>query len=133
MIFSTKSTYGLRAMIYLAKQHKQGSIPLAAIAEHENISLKYLERLFSKLKKGNLIISEIGSAGGYKLAKRPAQINILEIIRALEGKLKAFHCTEKNGKVYCNSQCNCEVNLVLNKVEEAINKTLIDIKLSQLL
>jgi Rrf2 family protein len=133
MIFSTRSTYGLRAMINLAKQEKLGSVSLAVIAKEENISLKYLERLFASLKKAGLVKSEIGAGGGYKLIKSAKQVNVYDIIIALEGKLNAFHCTGKNGNIYCNSKCHCEVTNVLSRVEQAINSTLKDIKLSQLL
>lgn len=133
MIFSTRSTYGLRAMINLAKRQKQGSVPLAAIAQDENISLKYLERLFAGLKKGGLVKSEIGAAGGYKLAAPAGQINIYDIIMALEGELNAFHCTGKDKKIYCTDKCRCQVTNILSKVERAINSTLKGIKLGQLL
>ena len=87
MIFSTRSTYGLRAIINLAKREKFGSVSLAVIAKQENISLKYLERLFANLKKTGLIKAEIGANGGYLLAKSAKQINVYDIIKALEGKL----------------------------------------------
>src|SRR3989338_4808552 len=132
MIFSTRSTYGLRAMINLAKQEKLGSISLAVIAEQEKISLKYLERLFSSLKKAGLVRAIKGASGGYTLAKAAKQINIYDIIKALEGELNVFHCTGEDKKVYCNRLCKCEVTHVLLKVEQAINSTLKDIRLSQL-
>lgn len=133
MIFSTKSTYGLRAMINLAGRKSGESVSLAAIAKDEKISLKYLERLFSCLKKAGLVKSVKGASGGYKLAKSAKMINMHEIIMALEGSLSAFHCTSENAKIYCNKGCCCEVNKVLLKVELAINKALKNIKLSQLI
>lgn len=133
MIFSTRSSYGLRAMINLAKRQKSVSVSLAAIAQDESISLKYLERLFSRLKKASLVKSEIGAGGGYKLSKSASQITIYNIIKALEGKLNPFHCSEKNEKIFCSKSCRCEAAKVLVKVEQAINATLKDIKLSQLL
>jgi len=133
MIFSTRSTYGLRAMINLAKRTSEGSVSLAIIAKAENISLKYLERLFANLKKAGLVKSEIGAGGGYKLNRPARLVNVYDIIKALEGELNAFHCTGGNKKIYCGNQCKCEVNKVLEKVEQAINSTLRDIKLSQLL
>ncbi|MEI6596900.1 MAG: Rrf2 family transcriptional regulator [bacterium] len=133
MIFSTRSTYGLRAMINLAKRGKLESVSLAIIAKEENISLKYLERLFANLKKAGLVKAVKGALGGYLLAKSAKQINIYDIIIALEGKLNAFHCTGKKEKIYCTNKCHCEVTSVLSKVEQAINLTLKDIKLNQLL
>lgn len=121
-------------MINLAsKEKKIGSVSLAVIANEESISLKYLERLFASLKKAGLVKAVKGASGGYLLAKSAKQINIYNIIKALEGKLNAFHCTGENKKIYCGSQCKCEVNVVLSKVEGAINSTLKNIKLSQLL
>lgn len=132
MIFSTRSSYGLRAMINLAKRQGSDSVSLAAIAQDESISLKYLERLFSNLKKAGLVKSEIGAGGGYKLSKSASQINIYNIIKALEGRLNPFHCSAKNEKIFCSSDCHCSAAQVLIKVEEAINSTLKDIKLDQL-
>ncbi len=132
MIFSTRSSYGLRAMINLAKRQEQGSVALTQIAQDEKISLKYLERLFASLKRAGLVKAEIGAAGGYKLAKRARFINIYDIINALEGKLSPFHCTGNKEKVYCGSFCHCGVTLVLSKVEQAMAKAMKDIKLSQL-
>ena len=133
MIFSTRSTYGLRAMINLAGQKKPGSVSLAIIAKAEKISLKYLERLFANLKKAGLVKAIKGASGGYALATHAKQINVYDIIKALEGKFNPFHCTGDKKKIYCNSQCKCEVTYVLAKVEQAINSSLKDIKLSQLL
>jgi len=133
MIFSTRSTYGLRAMINLAKREKLGSVSLSVIAKEETISLKYLERLFSGLKKAGLVKAVKGASGGYKLAKPAKQINIYDIIIALEGELSPFHCTGNNEKIYCGKLCDCGVTQVLTKVEQAIAKSLKGIKLNQLL
>lgn len=132
MKFSTKSTYGLRAMIKLAKNWEKDSLPLSNIAKSENISQKYLERLFSDLKKANLVRAEKGMSGGYKLLKSPSEINVLDIISALEGKISSFHCFNEDGKIYCNSKCSCGVTLVLNKVQQSLALTLKEIKLSEL-
>ncbi|MDD4900694.1 MAG: Rrf2 family transcriptional regulator [Patescibacteria group bacterium] len=132
MIFSTRSTYGLRAMINLAKQQKSGSVSLAMIARQEQMSLKYLERLFSGLKKAGLVKAAKGASGGYSLARSARQINVHDIVKALEGELNVFHCTGEKEKIYCSQQCRCEVNHVLFRVEQAITKTLKGIRLSQL-
>jgi len=120
-------------MINLARRSRLGSISLAVIAKEENISLKYLERLFVSLKKAGLIKAIKGASGGYLLAKSVKQINIYDIIKALEGELNSFHCTGEKEKIYCGNKCQCEVVPVLLKVEQAINTTLKDIKLNQLL
>jgi Rrf2 family protein len=133
MKFSTKSTYGLRAMINLAKNWQKGSVSLANIAKEEDISQGYLERLFSSLKKAKLVKSVKGAAGGYKLSGDPKNINVLDIINALEGKTPPFYCVDNDNKVYCSASCECAVSSVLSKVQNAVNSTLKDIKLRDLI
>lgn len=133
MIFSTRSTYGLRAVINLAKQEKSDNVSLATIAKQEKISLKYLERLFAVLKKAGLIKAVKGAAGGYFLAKSAEQINVYDVVKALEGKLDQYHCNRKNEKILCDKNHRCETNKVLIKVSQAIDSTLKDIKLKQLI
>lgn len=133
MIFSTKTTYGLRAMINLAQAQKADSVSLAKIAKKENISLKYLERLFAYLKKAGLVKANKGAGGGYQLIRSAKQINLFEIIESLEGRLIPFHCLDDQGKVYCNKSCDCGANFIFKKVQQSIKQTLKKIKLSQLI
>lgn len=132
MMFSTRTTYGLRAMIRLAGHKGKTSLSLPNIAKQEGISLGYLERLFADLKKASLIKSIKGAKGGYSLTKSANQIKVFEIIKALEGKMSLFHCLDEKKKVYCQTNCNCGVTKVLIKVQQAINKTLKNIKLNEL-
>ncbi len=134
MKFSTRTTYGIRAMIDLAKEHKKKEvISLASIAKKEKISHGYLERLFSKLKKAELIISTKGKDGGYKLSRSPKKITLLDIVNVLEGKISPFHCLGEKGKVNCEISSCCGASKVLSKVQKAIIKTLKDIKLNDLI
>jgi Rrf2 family protein len=132
MKFSTKSTYGLRAIIRLAKNWDNGNLSLATIATEENISLGYLEKLFSKLKQKDLVRADKGTTGGYSLIKKPTDISVLEIINALEGQRDTFHCTAEKGKVYCSAKCDCDANIYLVKIQNELTKTLQKIKLSEL-
>ena len=133
MKFSTRTTYGLRAMILLAENYSKGSLSLPQIADKENLSQGYLERLFVGLKKVCLVKSEKGKSGGYTLAKKPKNINILEIVSSLEGEINPFHCVSEDGTINCSNKCNCGATVVLLKVQEAITKTLKDINLEDLL
>lgn len=132
MKFSTRTTYGLRAIIRLAENWGKGSLALSVIAKDEKISQKYLDRLFAKLKKAKLIKAVKGAGGGYELAVDPGEIEIYEIIKALEGKMSPFHCLTEDGKIYCGNKCNCGATSVLLKVQQAINTTLKNIKLNDL-
>ena len=132
MKFSTRTTYGVRAMIALAKNYGQGSLSLQNIARQEKISRGYLERLFARLKKDGLVKSEKGKDGGYQLSKDPKVINMFEIIKSLEGKMSPFHCLDEKGKIYCSEKCQCGATKMLVDVQKAINSTLKGIKLKDL-
>ena len=133
MKFSTRTTYGLRAMTSLARNYQKGSLSLAVIAKNENISLAYLERIFAKLKKAGLLDSEKGVKGGYALARDPKEITALDIVQALEGEVSPFRCIKKDGRISCQASKFCEVPKVLVKVQDAVVKTLRDINLSDLM
>ena len=133
MKFSTRSTYGLRAMIKLAENWGEGCLSLSSIADEENISLGYLERLFASLKKSELVKAEKGASGGYRLAQSPDKINLLDIIKTLEGDLTTFYCLDEKGKIFCDEKCRCGVAPVLSKVQKAVINTLKAIKLNELI
>lgn len=132
MKFSTKSTYGLRAIVRLAKITDHQPVSLNTIAEQENISLSYLEAIFSKLKKAKLVKAVKGASGGYILLKKPEELNAWEIIDALEGKNSLFHCLEDKEKVFCSKQCDCSANFALLAIESSLNHTLKNISLASL-
>jgi len=139
MQFSTRTTYGLRAMINLAKNShacagkRNTSVSLASIAKDEHISKKYLERLFMKLKSAGLVKSVKGAKGGYQLTKKPEQVSIYELVKILEGKVSPFYCLAENGKIDCRGQKKCGALKVLVKVQQVVNITLKQMKLSDLL
>lgn len=85
MVFSKRSRYGIRALIDLARNAGNGSIQLSEIAGRNNISVKYLEQIFSALRKAGIIRSIKGPQGGYFLAVSPENLTIAEIIVALDG------------------------------------------------
>jgi len=133
MRFSTRTTYGLRAMIKLAKNWPEEAVSLSTIAREEKISLKYLERIFTRLRQAGLVRAEKGSNGGYRLSRDPAQIKIYDIVTASEGRLALFYCLDEKGKVRCGPAKPCGASLVLSKVQAAITKTLKGIVLEDLI
>lgn len=87
MKVSTKGRYGLRALIDLSLYSKNELVPLASIAERQDISKSYLEQVFSALRKAGLVKSIKGAQGGYSLSTGPEDITVGMILRALEGDL----------------------------------------------
>jgi len=134
MKFSTKAEYGLRALVNLAKNQGSGYYSLAQIAKTEKISLAYLERLFAKLKKNNIVKSQKGIKGGYRLFKPATQISVKEIFTCLEGKLTPYNCTCLDLSNICKEvKCDCHIKIVWQKLEQEISRTLSSIKLSDLI
>jgi Rrf2 family protein len=128
MQFSTKAEYGLKAMINLAQCFPEQKT-IREIAEEEDISQKYLERLLGVLNKNNLVTSQKGKSGGYVLANNPKKIQVGEIIEVLEGTIAPMRCVGK----FCSSEKHCPSSIVWNKLGEQIRKTLYNIKLSELI
>lgn len=133
MKFSTRTTYGLRAMIYLAKEYdKDKTVALRQVAKDEKLSLAYLERLVALLKKEGLLESAKGKSGGYRLSRPPKEIDVFQIVKTLEGNVVPFHCIDESGKVRCLEKADCGASNVLMNVYVAISKTLKNMKLSDL-
>ena len=92
MKLSTKGRYGARFMLDLALHYGEGPIPLKDIAKRQQISEKYLWNLIGPLRTAGLMNSVRGSQGGYVIAKPPAQINLKDIVHAVEGPLCLVDC-----------------------------------------
>jgi Rrf2 family iron-sulfur cluster assembly transcriptional regulator len=132
MKLSTKGRYGLRAMIDLAVYGRGEAVPLASVAERQHISVGYLEQLMAKLKKAGLIISTRGAMGGYQLSKKPDEISVGDILRALEGSLNAVECPGLSKEDGCQESDFCVTKYVWQKMNESITKTVDEMKLSEL-
>ncbi|MDD2534288.1 MAG: Rrf2 family transcriptional regulator [Eubacteriales bacterium] len=96
MKLSTKSRYGMRALIDLAINSQQGQVALHQIASRQNLSIKYLEQDFATLRKAGLVRSIKGAQGGYVLARPADQIRVGDIIRILEGDLSLVDIEEQS-------------------------------------
>jgi Rrf2 family iron-sulfur cluster assembly transcriptional regulator len=86
MKIPTKGRYAVSAMIDLALHEQEGPLTIAQIAEKQNISFSYLEQLFAELRKHGLIKGTRGPGGGYRLAKSASDINVAQIIEAVEDR-----------------------------------------------
>jgi Rrf2 family iron-sulfur cluster assembly transcriptional regulator len=107
MRLSTKGRYAVMAMVDLAKHGAGRPVSLADIAERQEISLSYLEQLFAKLRKGNLVNSVRGPGGGYLLAYAAAETRISDIILAVDEPIRATRCApgSPSGCRGNNSRC----------------------------
>ena len=131
MKISTKGKYGLRAMIDLAQYSEQEAVSISSIAQRQKISESYLEQLVAKLKKVGLVVSIRGAAGGYRLARPAAGISVGDVLRALEGDVRAVICTAQTEEG-CEGEELCVTKYVWQRINESIEKTVDEMMLDQL-
>ncbi len=106
MKISTKGRYSLRMMIDLAQHYDENFISLKEISERQGISKKYLEQIIPFLNRSHLLITNRGHMGGYKLAKKPSEITVWEILLCAEGSMCPVSCMEHDPST-CERYENC--------------------------
>ncbi|HHM05106.1 MAG TPA: Rrf2 family transcriptional regulator [Gammaproteobacteria bacterium] len=92
MRLTTKGRYAVTAMLDLALHANEKPVPLAEISQRQGISLSYLEQLFSRLRKRELVVSARGPGGGYRLSREPGTIAIVDILSAIDENIDATRC-----------------------------------------
>lgn len=120
MNISTKSRYGLKAVLYLAMRYSCDKVSVKEISEEEDISKRYLEQIFAVLKNGGIISSIKGTKGGYFLSRKPSEITVGEVLRLLEGDLTVIETSEN----FDASNIEYTIN---NKVWQKINKAISEV------
>lgn len=120
MKISTKGRYALRIMLVLAINNKGEFITLKDIAARQEISNKYLEQIIAMLNKAGYLETARGNNGGYKLAKKPEEYVIGDILRATEGDLKPIYCLSEEGN--CNRKENCKTHLFWKGLDDVISE-----------
>jgi len=121
MKLNTRSRYAVMALADIASFDKQNPISLRDISLRQNISLVYLEQIFSKLKKNNIVKSVRGINGGYILTKDPEQIKLLNIFSAVDEKVKTVQC-RRESKKGCNGKLTkCITHNLWDDLEIHIN------------
>lgn len=130
MRVSTKGRYGLQAMLDLAIHSTIDHVSLGSIAERQNISVNYLEQIFSSLRKAGLVKSIKGAQGGYILGETPSRITVGQILRVLEADL--FQFGEEEGNSSEISVQFCLKSSVWDKMQDRINDLVDHITLEDL-
>ncbi len=131
--FSTRTRYGLRAMIELALSYKSKRlVSLNEIAQSQDISHAYLEQLIVPLRKGGLVRSVRGAQGGYCLSREPSQITAGEIIQCLDGPIAPTDCVCLEVPIACNRDRICASKSLWEKIRCSIVKILDETTLEHL-
>ena len=130
MKLSTRGRYGTRAMLELALHFGQGPVQLKDVAQKQQISLQYLERLMAPLMAAGLIHSARGIRGGVWLARAPSDIKLSTIVEAMEGPIVPVDCIQD--PEVCSRSGFCASRDVWTEVQRAIYKVLEGITLADL-
>lgn len=122
MKLSTRSRYGLRALIYLVNNQDKSPISVRTISKEEEIPLRYLERIMRILSQKGFVKAEVGAEGGYSLNKNPEDISIFDVIEALEGRITLVLCIENGSK--CKRAPTCLTRSLWKELNDALKAIL---------
>ena len=122
MKLSTRSRYGTRILVDLARHKDQGPVQIGEISERQDISVKYLEQLIRPLKQANLVTSVRGPKGGHLLAENPENISLGQVVRLFEGQTDLVECVSFPDK--CPMSDDCQVRLAWQDATEVLYEKL---------
>lgn len=133
MILGTKARYAVMAVVELAGRGGSEPVSLAELAKGQEITVPYLEQLFSKLRVANIVKSVRGPGGGYVLTRLPADICISEIVEAVDESLKMTRCGAEEKAGCMASKSRCLTHDLWAGLEREIHKYLSGITLADVL
>ncbi len=132
MNITTKGRYALRVMLDLAQHPEDGFVSLKTTADRQNISMKYLELIISRLKKAGLVESTRGKEGGYRLTRLPRDYSVLDILSSIEDSLAPVSCLQ-DGEVLCERATVCQTLPMWKELDSITNRYLASVTLEDLL
>ena len=130
MRLTTKGRYAVTAVLDLALHQDMGPVSLAAISQRQKISLSYLEQLFAKLRRNNIVSSTRGPGGGYKLKNNVNEVSISDIILAVDESCKVVDCGDGDG---CHGNYQCLTHDLWQELSNEIRTFLDGITLSEIM
>ena len=130
MRLTTKGRFAVTAMADLAQRHGRGPVTLASISERQKISLSYLEQLFGKLRKHEIVVAVRGPGGGYYLTRPASMISVADIIVAVDEQMDATMC---GGMGNCDDNKQCTTHDLWMGLNEILYKYMSGVNLQQLI
>lgn len=130
MRLTTKGRYAVTAILDLAFHQEEGPVSLAAISERQGISLSYLEQLFSKLRRNDIVVSTRGPGGGYKLKCSTDELSISSVIMAVDETVKVAACDSSEG---CHGEQRCLTHDLWQDLSNEIKEFLDGITLADMM
>ncbi len=130
MKLSTRSRYGTRILLELAKHYQQKPVPVSHISKVQDIPVKYMEQLIRTMKQADLVSSVRGPKGGHVLNENPVDITLGRIVRLFEGQSELVKCISSPDR--CDMADDCRVRMAWKIATEALYEKLDTITLANL-
>ena len=130
MRLTTKGRYAVTAVLDLALHQDSGPVSLAAISERQGISLSYLEQLFAKLRRNDIVSSTRGPGGGYTLTNNVDEVSVSDIILAVDESCKVVDCDDSDG---CHNNYQCLTHDLWQELSNEIRSFLDGITLAEIM
>ena len=129
-MLSKRTKYGLKALVFLARESKGGPVQIASISKSEDIPQKFLESILLTLRKSGFLGSKKGKGGGYYLLRPAKEVTMAEVYRVLEGPIAMVPCVSLNFYEICEdcpSEKTCSINKLMKELRDSnldiLNKT----------
>lgn len=132
MRLSTRSLYGVRAIFDIAYNYGGQPVQVKDISKRQRISPRYLEQIFQRLKRADVLKSKRGPQGGYYLAKKPNEITVGDILRATEGSLQLVFCTTVKKIKKCDLMERCVTRSIWEEMGQRMTKYLDSVTIQDL-
>jgi Rrf2 family protein len=121
---SVRGEYAIRALLVLARDYQEDDsvVRIQEISDRQNIPKRFLEQILNDLKSAHIVESKRGVAGGYRLRRRPEQINLAQVVRHIEGPLAPVGCVSEKfyEKCSCPDESRCAIRSVMKETRDAI-------------
>jgi len=135
-MLSKKAKYAINALVYLAQQPLDQPIQISIIAEHENISRKFLESILLDLRNAGIVNSKKGKAGGYHLLQKPEDVNMADVMRIFDGPIALLPCVAHKYYQKCNEckdEAHCGIRDIFADVRRETVRMLKDATLAEII
>ncbi|MCE2998096.1 MAG: RrF2 family transcriptional regulator [Cyclobacteriaceae bacterium] len=106
-MLSKKCKYAIHALVYLAERHEQGPVQIQDISDDQHIPKKFLEAILLELRHAKILESKKGKGGGYYLIKDPSEVNLMQVMRLIDGPIALLPCVSLNYYERCD-ECRNE-------------------------
>jgi Rrf2 family protein len=134
MRLSTKSRYGVRALFDIAYHAEEAPAQIKTISQRQGITPRYLEQIFQKLKRAGIVKSIRGPRGGYYLARKPEEIAVGDVIRAMEETIEPVFCARppKGRSRKCRRETKCVAQVIWTEAGQRLGDYLDSVSLAQM-